>query len=150
MTVLLLSLYVIGLGTFLVVTALRNPPPVLDQNEGVLRIGSTSIPFAEVNEAFILHFALRRIDELYLGFGAHQGRHATVALRARRGALSESDRAVLAAMVERSSIQLPAPKPDPYDPQGKFSWLDQQGYATKEQVLEALLHTPATGDIKRV
>lgn len=144
-----LCLCVVGAVAFVLVSRARNPPPVLDLDAAELRIGSQTTQFAEVDEAFVFQIAIRRRDELYLRFGAHGRRHATVALRARRGALSESDREVLAAMVERSGIQLPAPRPDPYDPKGRFTWLDQQGWATKEQVLDAVLHTPASGDIRR-
>jgi len=148
-TVIALGVYGIGFGTFLIVTAVANPPAVIDLDADMVRIGPAAIPFADVNEAFLAHFALRGRDELYLRFGGHKRRHATVVLRARRGALSESDRVVLAAMVERSGIRLPAPQADPYDPKGTFRSLDQQGFVTREQVLDAVLHTPAAGDIRR-
>jgi len=126
----------------------RNPPPVIDFDRAVLGIGSEATPFTSVDEAVIVHDARKQRDDLMLWFGGHRRRHAVVVLRG-SGALGDHDREVLAAMVERSSIQLPSAKPDPYDPKGKFAWLDQQGYATKEQVLDAVLHTPTTGDIRR-
>ena len=34
-------------------------------------------------------------------------------------------------------------------PEGRFARRDQQGNATEERVLDAILHTPVTGDVKR-
>ena len=143
------GIVVLMFAIFVVISHRRNPPPVIDFDEGVLRIGPEATPFAEVDEAAVAYNGMKGHDDLHLWFGGHRRRHAMVVLRGSRDALSAKDRTVLAAMVERSGIQLPAPKVDPYDPKGKFAWLDQRGYATKEQVLEAILHTPATGDVKR-
>jgi len=140
----LLALIVLGVFGWL-----RNPAPVIDFDAGVLRVASEATPFRDIDEAAIVHTAANKRDELSLWFGGHGRRHTMVVLRSGSDALSDHDRQVLASMVERSSVQLPAPKRDPYDPKGRFSWLDQQGYATKEQVLDAVLNTPATGDIMR-
>jgi len=143
------AFYVVALGTLVVVGAIRNPSPVVDFDAGVLRIGSEETPFAEVTEAWVAHLPTARHDDLYLSIGGHRSRHAFLTLRGRRHTLNERDREVLAVMVERSGIHLPPTKPDPYDPTGKFAWLDQQGYLTKEQTVGALLRTPATGDVVR-
>jgi len=134
----LAAIYVVAIGGLVVIDHIRNPPPVIDFDAGVMRIGSESTPFGEITEAYVSPVVSKKRDDLYLAFGGHKRRHAMVALRARRGALSDGDRAVLAAMVERSDIHLPDVKFDRYDPNGKFAWIDQQGYSTKQDVLEVL------------
>jgi len=134
----LVAIYVLAVGVLVIVDRVRNPPPVIDFEAGVMRIGSEATPFGEITEASVAPVVTKKRDDLYLWFGGHKRWHAMVALRARRGALSEGDRTVLAAMVERSDIHLPEAKFDRYDPTGKFAWLDQQGYSSKNDVLKAL------------
>jgi hypothetical protein len=134
----LVVFYLVVIAVLVVVDHIRNPPPIIDFDAGVMRIGSESTPFGESTEASLASVATKKRDDLYLWFGGHKRRHAMVALRAPRGALSARDREILAAMVERSDIHLPETKFDRYDPTGKFAWLDQQGYSSKDDVLKAL------------
>ena len=135
---LLVAFYLVAIVVLVIVGRIRNPPPVIDFDAGVMRIGSEATPFGEITEASVAPVVTKKRDDLYLLFGGHKRRHAMVALRARRGALGLRDKEILAAMVERSDIHLPEAKFDKYDPTGKFAWMEQQGYASKDDVLKAL------------
>ena len=51
--VISVSILLLALAAFVVIAHRRNPPPVIDFDEGVLRIGPEATPFAEVDEAAI-------------------------------------------------------------------------------------------------
>jgi len=135
---LLVVFYIVAIGVLMLVGRIRNPSPVIDFDAGVMRIGSEATPFGDITEASLAPVTTKKRDDLYLLFGGHKRRHAMVALRARRGALGPRDKEILTAMVERSDIHLPEAKFDKYDPQGKFAWMEQQGYSSKDDVLKAL------------
>lgn len=140
---------VVGVVVLRVLRSLRYPPAVLDFDAGMLRNGSQSTLFAEIADACVLDTVSKRGDELYLWFGAPDRRHTLIPLRERGKVLSPSDREALAAMVERSSIQIPSTAPSPFDAKRGFAVIGGRHFATKAEVRGAVLHTTAGGDVAR-
>jgi hypothetical protein len=132
------------------VRAVRNPPPRLDFDRSELRIGADTTPFADIDTAVVVADLVGPSFDLALDVGATDHRHARFILRSpSRRELIPVEREAVAAMIALSGIRVPDPKPDPYDPTGKFSWMDYPNHRSKDAAIELVLHTPETGSAER-
>ena len=63
--------------------------------------------------------------------------------------LDDANRELVAEILRRSSVTIPPAAPDPYDPTGKFAWMDHPNNLNKEEAIEYVLHTPESGEPAR-
>jgi hypothetical protein len=125
----------------------RNPAPEINFDTHELRLGGSVAPFDAVTEAQFLGLPSAQGIDWYLRFGAHVTPSATVVVRSSRLAeLSTEEREYVAELIRRSAIAIPPPKPDPYDPKGKFAWMDYPNHLTRDEAIEYVLHTPESGE----
>jgi hypothetical protein len=128
----------------------RNPSPEINLDTGELRVGRSVVSFDGVTEAQYLGLPSRSGIDWYLRFGAHVTPSAVVVVRSLRlpEATSE-EREIVAEMLRRSHVAIPVAPPDPYDPKGKFAWMDHPNNLTLEEAIQYLLHTPESGEPER-
>jgi hypothetical protein len=144
--VVLMSVLVLGL-VLVVSLSSTNRPPSVNLDSGQLRVGRKTIAFDEIVSAH--HFTVqgRKHRESYLYFGARLAPMAIVCVRSTRALdISDSDRLLVAEMLRRSSVRLPDHPVDPYDPKGKFAWMDYPSNLTRDEAIEYVLHTPESGE----
>jgi hypothetical protein len=128
----------------------RNPAPEINFDTGELRLGKSVAPFDAVTEAQFLALPSRDGTDWYLRFGAPIAPSATVVVRSSRLAeLDAAQRQVVAELFRRSAIAIPSAKPDPFDPKGKFAWMDHPNHLTRDEAIEYVLHTPESGEPAR-
>lgn len=60
--------------------------------------------------------------------------------------LTADERELVAEILRRSSVAVPVAPPDPYDPAGKFAFMDHPNSLTKNEAIEYVLHTPVSGE----
>jgi hypothetical protein len=136
--------------TFVIVVLLfwhRNPAPEINFDTGELRLGRSVAPFGAVTEAQFLGLPSADGVDWYLRFGAHVAPSATVVVRSSRLTELDADqRRVVAELIRRSAVAIPARIPDPYDPKGKFAWMDHPNHLTRDEAIEYVLHTPESGE----
>jgi hypothetical protein len=125
----------------------RNPAPEINFDTGELRLGSSVAPFDAVTEAQFFALPSHGSTDWYLRFGAHIAPSATVVVRSSRlTELDADERQVVAELLRRSAIAIPPAKPDPFDPKGKFAWMDHPNHLTRDEAIEYVLHTPESGE----
>jgi hypothetical protein len=125
----------------------NNPAPEINFDSGEFRLGRGVAPFDAVTEAQYFGIPGTRGVDWYLRFGAHVTPSATVVVRSSRLAeLTTEEREYVAELIRRSAIAIPPPKPDPYDPKGKFAWMDYPNHLTRDEAIEYVLHTPESGE----
>jgi hypothetical protein len=130
-----------------VLLAPANRLPAANLVEGLLRVGRRSIPFEAITDATFLTIARRGGTESYLYLGDGAKTTATVCVRSDRGpSIPDRDRELVAEVLRRSSVRLPEPRHDPYDPHGRFAWMDHANCLTRDDAIEYVLHTPESGE----
>ena len=130
-----------------VFAASRSQTPSINFDESLVRVGRKTYRFDEVTNASFLTLVHRGETTGYLLFGRGAlATHALVCVRSNREPeISERDRELVAEVLRRASVVIPEPKPDPYDPTGKFAWMDRPNSLTRDEAVEYVLHTPADG-----
>jgi hypothetical protein len=125
--------------------------PSLNFDTGHLRIGRHTTAFDEITQAAYFSVPTRRHRDSYISVGRGDlASTATICVRSTRGlAIAESDRELVAEMLRRSAVEIPQPRPDPFDPKGKFAWMDHPNHLTRDEAIEYVLHTPASGEPTR-
>lgn len=143
----IVALAVVALAVTAVVAWRRDRPPWIARDGSVLRQGSVDVPAAGIDAASLsvvpwLDDATER--SLRIVLTARGKRRGSVALRRRgRLALTEGQTAALAALIERSSIELPR---DRSDPEGRFSRSSHPRHLTKEDALAVVREPPGDGE----
>jgi hypothetical protein len=130
-----------------VLLAPANRLPAVNLDEGLLRVGRRSIAFEAITDATFFALARRGGTESYLYLGDGAKTTATVCVRSTRGpSMDDHDRQLVAEVLRRSSARLPEPKHDPYDPHGRFAWMDHANRLDRDEAIEYVLHTPESGE----
>ena len=84
--------------------------------------------------------------ELWLRFGVDRHLDGIVLLRAEgRPVLDAAQRDALLALLERAPVELPPALNDPYDPKGRFSYLDRPNHLDRDAALELVREPPVRG-----
>ena len=126
---------------WLVLGRIRFRNPVVDFDAATVRIGPDVTRFEEIDRAWIIE-ELREPYNVYFVVAGTGHRHVRVFFRSAKGAgLSETNRQVLAQLIERSSIELPDLPVDRWDPKRKFIGPGEPDYLTKERALALLAPT---------
>jgi hypothetical protein len=130
-----------------VFAASRSQTPSINFDESLIRVGRRTYRFDEVTNAAFLTLPHRKGTSSYLLFGRGAlAAHALVCVRSsREPEIGERDRELVAEVLRRASIVIPESKPDPYDPTGRFAWMDRPNSLTRDEAVEYVLHTPADG-----
>jgi len=124
--------------------------PAVDLEAGLLRHGRRITPFADITDATYAVVPHRGHVDGYLGFGTSIETAAFVCVRSPHLAeLDENERAVVAEMLRRSSVRVPEAARDPYDPKGKFAWMDHPNNLSRDEAVDYVLHTPDSGEPRR-
>ena len=146
---------VVAFGLVVTIHALAHPTPVADFDNGRLLVGTTSIPFAEIDDARVVPVAGRSasVSRREHGSVLRFGRAKTPSTRAvlatvpvpiaGRGPGGDLRRAALLVVLERSGIRMPA---DPYDPAGRFSKYNFPDHLDKEGAVAFVLGDLSEGD----
>jgi hypothetical protein len=144
------STIAIAVGIVALVGYLRNPQPEANFDTDELRIGKRTIPFADITEAAYFAVVRRRRVDSHLVFGARVSPRVIVTVAAEKGpVLDPAGRELVAEILRRSSVAIPVAAPDPYDPTGKFAYMDHPNSLTKSEAIEYVLHTPESGEPNR-
>jgi hypothetical protein len=124
--------------------------PAVNLDEGLLRRGRRVIPFAELTDATYAVVPHRGHVDSYLGFGTSIETAAFVCVRSPHlPELDETERNIVAEMLRRSSVRVPEAARDPYDPKGKFAWMDHPNNLSRDEAVDYVLHTPESGQPRR-
>ena len=124
--------------------------PFVNLDEGLLRRRGRVTPFAELTDATYSAVPHRGHVDSYLGFGTSLETAAFVCVRSPHiPELDETERALVAELLRRSSVRVPESAPDPYDPKGKFAWMDHPNNLSRDEAIEYVLHTPGSGEPRR-
>jgi hypothetical protein len=141
---LVLALVVLIL--FVFVLRARNPVPEVNFALGRLRVGRQEVAFDAITDATYLAVQARGKTDWYLRVGPRFGPAAIVCVRSSRvPVIDAGERETLAEVIRRSAVEVPAVRPDPYDPKGRFSWLEHPAHLSRDEAIEYLLHTPESG-----
>jgi len=144
-----IALVVLALGVVaaMLFAASRSQTPGLNFDESVVRVGRRTYRFDEVTNAAFLMVPHRTGSSSYLLFGrGAPAAHALVCVRSdREPEITAEERELVAEALRLTNIAIPASKPDPYDPTGKFAWMDRPNSLTRDEAVEYVLHTPADG-----
>jgi len=145
--VIALAVLVLAVVAAFLFASSRNQTPSLNFDESLIRVGRKTYRFDEVTDAAFLTQPHRSGASSFLLFGRGPlTAHALVCVRSdREPEISERDRELVAEVPRRASIVIPASKPDPYDPTGKFAWMDRPNSLTRDEAVEYVLHTPLDG-----
>jgi hypothetical protein len=124
--------------------------PAVDLEAGLLRHGRRIIPFADITDATYAAVPHRGHVDSYLGFGPSVETAAFVCVRSPHlPELDETERDIVAEMLRRSSVRVPKAARDPYDPKGKFAWMDHPNNLSRDEAVDYVLHTPDSGEPRR-
>jgi hypothetical protein len=116
-------------------------------DESLMRDGSTKTPFDQLTDATFLTIQHRDHTDSYLGLGRSAEKSSYVRVRSPHlPELDEASRELVAEVLRRSPIRIPESKPDPFDPAGKFGWMDHPNSLTREEAIDFVLHTPESGE----
>jgi len=127
--------------------ASRSLTPSINFDEAAMRVGRKTYRFDEITDATFLTVWHRSGASGYLQFGTGRLPAAVVCLRSKReNELSIGDRDLVAEVLRRSAVRVPAGKPDRYDPTGKFGFMDHPNSLGKDEAIEYVLNTPASGE----
>lgn len=105
-------------------------PRAISLNASTLRVGIRRITASSVTRATTQGDG--DVSILVLGRGGLSA--WPIVLHDREGALDERQRAVLTAFLARTAIERPTPRPDPYDPGGRFAGVGS-GALGREQAI---------------
>ena len=141
------STIAIAVGVVSLVGYLRNRAPEANFDTDQLRLGKRTIAFADITEAAYLAMPRRRGVDGSLVFGQRVSPRVVVTLASGTSAvLTADERELVAEILRRSSVAVPVAPPDPYDPAGKFAFMDHPNSLTKNEAIEYVLHTPVSGE----
>jgi hypothetical protein len=125
----------------------RSPPIEIDTETGTLRIGRSVATADRVTQALFVGLPGADGTDWYLAFGASVAPIAAVLVRSSsRPEITLDERRIVAELLRRSSVAIPESKPDPYDPKGRFAGLDHRNNLTRDEAIEYVLQTPASGE----
>ena len=145
--VVIYSTVLIAVGIVALVSYLRNPAPEANFATDELRLGKRTIAFAEITEAAFVTVPRRKGIDASLVFGAPIAPRVVVSVASAKSAvLTAAERELVAEILRRSSVAIPVAPPDPYDPTGRFAYMDHPNSLTKNEAIEYVLHTPASGE----
>lgn len=132
----------------LVWAASRSQTPRINFDDSLVRVGRTTYRFDQITDAAFLLIPHRSGPSGYLRFGTGALRTAAlVCVRSNRDPeITDLDRELVAEVLRRSSVRVPEAKPDPYDPTGRFAWMDYPNNLSRKEAVEYVLRTPADGE----
>ncbi|WP_411699294.1 hypothetical protein [Conyzicola sp.] len=138
----------LGIVAALLFAASRSQTPSLNFDESAVRVGRATYRFDEVTDSTFLIVPHRKGSSSFLLFGTGKlATSAIVCVRSQREPeLTDSEREFVAEVLRRTNIVVPQPKPDPYDPTGRFGWMDHPNSLSKDEAIEFVLHTPESGE----
>ena len=141
----LLALGVIAAALF---AASRSQTPSLNFDESLVRVARTTYRFDEITDAAYLTVAHRSGSSSFLLFGTGKlTTSALVCVRSQREPeITAPERELVAEVLRRAKITIPQSPPDPYDPKGKFAWMDHPNNLSRDEAIEYVLHTPPSGE----
>ncbi len=143
----MLAISIAALAVALAVARRRQRPPWVARDGAALRHGALDVPAAEIDAASLAVVpwqADATERSLRIVLTARGKRRGSVALRKRgRLVLTDGQTAALAALVERSSIELPR---DSSDPKGRFSRSSYPLHLTKEDAVAVVREPPGDGE----
>ncbi len=132
---------------WLVLRRQPDPPRALLADGSAWRVGERVREPEEVRRVVQLELPRRGgAPELWLRFGPDTHHPGIVLLREQgRPALDDAQREALIALLERAPIELPAAQKDPYDPKGRFSFLDRPNHLDRDAAIELVRDPPVSG-----
>ncbi|GAB2451804.1 hypothetical protein HD599_002491 [Conyzicola lurida] len=141
---LVLAVVVAAVSVALIVAAQR---PRLNFDTSQLRVGRKTIGFADLTTAMSVGLPRGTTTDWSLQIGRGSAAPLLFTVRSTRDPeLSDSDRELVAELLRRSSVALPAPKSDRDDPTGKFAWMDHPNHLSRDEAIEWVLNTPESGE----
>ena len=133
---------VVAFALAIVNVALHNPTPTGNIEKGLLRVGTRTLPLSAIDTAALVVVQPTRTSRsVGIRFGQDKGVKTTVSLRVgERRSLNETETERLVALLELTSIRMPA---DPYDPKGKFARYNFPTNVERDAAIELVRHPPA-------
>lgn len=121
--------------------------PRLNFDTSQLRVGRKTTGFAELTTAISVGLPRGSTVDWTLHLSNGSASPALFSVRSTRDPeLNETDRGLVAEVLRRSSVALPAPKSDRDDPTGKFAWMDYPNHLSRDEAVEWVLNTPESGE----
>jgi hypothetical protein len=141
---LALALVVASVAVAAIVSGQR---PRVNFDTSQLRIGRTTTGFAELTTAMSVGLPKGSTVDWALHLSRGSTSPFVFAVRSSRAPeLSDTDRELIAELLRRSSVALPAPTTDKDDPSGNFAWMDHPNHLSRDEAIEWVLHTPKSGE----